>query len=76
MQDSLRNDGVNECVLDSGVSDPPLAVGHVGLPESRGLEVCLVNAQHVKNVPGTCAAGSDGGFRALGLEAGQHVRPA
>src|SRR6266446_6100192 len=36
----------------------PLAVGHVGLPAgnilyvSRGLEVCLVNAQHVKNVPG------------------------
>ena len=42
MRDSLCGDGVYQRLLDSGYQ----------ILEARGLEVYLVNAQHVKNVPG------------------------
>ena len=42
VRDSFRRDGVYQRVLDSRLPDP-------GSPRARGY---LVNAQHVKNVPG------------------------
>jgi hypothetical protein len=42
VRDSLRGDGVDKRLLDSVYQ----------MLEARGVEVYLVNAQHVKNVPG------------------------